>query len=112
MGLEEEKREFAVPTPFGEVHLPSFEEMIPKLEAPKMDERRQRALLHGIAVDISSIIGWVPIVGDIVADVVEDLHGAELRRTLTGKEMDEFMIQDKVAPSTIALLRTFLKIRE
>jgi len=48
-------------------------------------------------------------VGDIVADVVEDLHAAELRKILTSKQYDEFLKQDKIAPATIAMARTLTK---
>ena len=51
----------------------------------------------------------IPWVGDVVADVVEDLHFAELRKILTPKEYDEFIKQDKVAPATIAMMRALTK---
>ena len=47
--------------------------------------------------------------GDIVSDVVEDLHAAELRKLLSTSEYDEFLRQDKVAPATIAMVRTLTK---
>ena len=36
--------------------------------------------------------------GDVAADVVEDLHGKELRDTLTERELTEYQKQDKVTP--------------
>ena len=103
-------REIEVPTPFGTVHLTP--PTLPSLAPPAIDERRTKAMLHAVASDLGTIIGWVPVVGDIVSDVVEDLHSVELRRILTPTEMNEYMRQDKVAPSTIALLRTFMTIRD
>jgi hypothetical protein len=99
--------EIPIPTPFGQVELPKPK--LPKLKPPEMDERRGKAMAHSVAIDISSIIGWIPIIGDIVADVVEDLHGAELRKLLTPAEMEKYVKEDKVAPSTIAMLRTFME---
>ena len=40
-------------------------------------------MLHAIAIDGSMVPGLIPFVGDVVADVVEDLHAAELRKILT-----------------------------
>jgi len=101
------EKEIELPTPFGLVHLPKVK--IPKIKPPEMDERRGKAMAHTAAIDISSIIGWIPIIGDIVADVVEDLHGAELRKLLTPSEMTKYVKEDKVAPSTIAMMRTFME---
>lgn len=96
--------EWKIITPFGEVKFPK-----PSLptEPPKFDERRRKILNHAIAIDLSSVIGWIPVVGDIVADVVEDVHGAELKKLMTAEEYEEYLKQDKVAPSTIAVIRTF-----
>lgn len=105
-----EKEKIEIPTPFGLVHLPFPK--VPKLEPPKMDERRGKALAHTVAIDISGIIGWIPIIGDVVADVIEDLHGAELRTLLTPTETETYVKEDKVAPSTIALIRTYMEENE
>ncbi|MBA7610074.1 hypothetical protein ES703_17279 [subsurface metagenome] len=64
---------------------------------------------HAIAIDVSMIPGLIPYLGDIVADLVEDLHAAELRKILTLKQYDEFLKQDKIAPATIAMARTLTK---
>lgn len=106
------EKEIEIPTPFGPVTLPKLREVLPPFphEAPKMDERRSKAMSHAVATDLSTIVGWIPVVGDVIADVVEDLHGAELRKLLTKEEMDRYVVEDKVAPSTIALARVFMKI--
>jgi len=96
-----------IPTPFGAVHLPEKKIEPPKL--PRLDEKSRSAMKHAIAIDLSMIPGLIPWVGDVVADVVEDLHGAELRKILTTKEYDRFLIEDKVAPATIAMARTLTK---
>jgi len=103
------KEELEIPTPFGTVRLPKPERIF--LPPPQIDERRAKALRHVVASDLAAIFGIIPIVGDIIADVVEDLHGAELSRILTPEEQEEYRKQDKVAPSIIALLRTFSKIK-
>ena len=99
--------ETTVPTPFGSVHLPEYKIGLPRL--PSLDEKTRSAMKHAIAIDISMIPGLIPYVGDVIADVVEDLHAAELRKILTSKEYDEFLKQDKIAPATIAMARTLTK---
>jgi len=101
----------AIPTPFGAVSLPLPERptMAPP-EPPEIDDRRMAALRHVVAIDLSGIVGWIPVVGDVVADVVEDLHGSELHRILTPEEYDRYLVEDKVAPSFIAMIRTFMKV--
>ena len=99
--------ETAVPTPFGRVHLPEHKVELPKL--PSFDEKSRNAMKHAVAIDGSMVPGLIPFVGDVVADVVEDLHVAELRKILTPKQYDEFLKQDKVAPAMIAMARTLTK---
>jgi len=99
--------ETRIPTPFGAVHLPEKKIELPKL--PPFDEKSREAMKHAIGIDLSMIPGMIPFVGDVVADVVEDLHGAELRKVLTTKQYDRFLIEDKVAPATIAMARTLTK---
>lgn len=99
--------ETTVPTPFGSVHLP--EHKVKLLKPPPFNKKSRNAMLHAIAIDGSMVPGMIPVVGDIVADVVEDLHAAELRKILSPSEYDEFLRQDKVAPATIAMVRTLTK---
>jgi len=99
--------ETRIPTPFGVVHLPEKKIEPPKL--PPFNEKTREAMAHAIAIDLSMIPGLIPLVGDVVADVVEDLHGAELRKILTTKQYDEFIKQDKIAPAIIAMARTLTK---
>lgn len=99
--------ETKVPTPFGSVSLPERKLGLPKL--PPFDGKSRKAMLHAIAIDGSMIPGTVPWVGDVVADVVEDLHAAEIRKILTSAQYDEFLKQDKVAPATIAMARALTK---
>jgi len=99
--------ETTIPTPFGSVSLPEYKVRVPK--PPPFDEKSRSAMLHAIAIDGSMVPGLIPFVGDVVADVVEDLHTAELRKILSPGEYDEFLKQDKVAPAIIAMMRTLTK---
>ena len=98
-----------IPTPLGDVALPPI--ALPEPRAPSLNPRRREALKAALGSDLSGFIGLVPGVGDAVADTIEDIFGAKLRNTLTGPEMDEYMRQDKIGPSTLAAIRTFMKIR-
>ncbi len=99
--------ETIIPTPFGRVSLPEKKIEWPRL--PSFNEKTRNAMKHAIAIDGSMIPGLVPWVGDVVADIVEDLHAAELRKILTPKEYDRFLIEDKIAPATIAMARTLTR---
>jgi len=99
--------ETTIPTPFGRVSLPEHKIERPRL--PAFNEKSRSAMKHAIAIDLSMIPGLIPWVGDVVADVVEDLHAAELRKLLTSKQYNEFLKQDKIAPATIAMARTLTK---
>lgn len=99
--------ELEFPTPFGLVHVPFPK--LPKLSSPKMDERRSRALAHAVGEDLTTIVALVPLVGDIIADVVGDTHYAEEIKNLMPGEHAAFLEHNKVAPSSIAMLRTFME---
>ena len=96
-----------VPTPFGSVYLPEHKIGFPKL--PPIDEKSRSAMLHAIAIDGAMVPGLIPIAGDLVADVVEDLHFAELRKILTPQQYNEFVKQDKISPAIIAMARALTK---
>ncbi|MBU2578122.1 hypothetical protein KKA69_04830 [Patescibacteria group bacterium] len=69
-------KEITLPTPFGEVSLP-VPTLPPLLKRPTIDERRRDIIKHTIASDLAFIPAQIPIIGDVVADVIEDLHGKE-----------------------------------
>lgn len=96
-----------IPTPFGSVHLPEYKVGLPKL--PSFDETSRNAMKHAIAIDGSMVPGLIPFIGDVVADVVEDLHFAELRKILTPDQYDEFIKQDKISPAIVAMMRALTK---
>ena len=96
-----------VPTPFGFVNLPEKKLEPPKL--PPFDEKSRGAMKHAIGIDLSLIPAMIPFGGDVIADVIEDLHFAELRKALTPKQYDEYIKQDKIAPATIAMARALTK---
>jgi len=64
---------------------------------------------HAIAIDGAMLPAMIPVIGDILSDVVEDLHFAELRKLLSPNQYNEFIRQDKVAPATIAMARALTR---
>ena len=66
-------------------------------------------MLHAVAIDASMVPAMIPVAGNFIADVIEDLHFAELRKSLTPAEYDKFIKQDKVAPATISMMRALSK---
>lgn len=92
-----------IPTPFGTVEIPPIE--IPELSLPKIDDRRREALKAAIAIDISGLVAVIPIVGDVLADIIEDTYGNKIREVLTPKEAAAYSKYDRVGPSTVAMLR-------
>jgi len=98
--------EVEIPSPFGTVRLPKYG--LPPLKPPKIDERRRKALGHAAGITAAQVVGLIPWVGDAAADVIEDLHGKEIKRILTPEEYERYLIEDKVAPSLVAMVRTFI----
>lgn len=101
--------EITIPSPFGTVKLPKYG--FPPLKPPVIDARRRKALGHAVGVTAAQVVGLIPWIGDVVADVVEDLHGKEIKSILTSEEYSEYLKHDKVAPSIVAMVRTFIHKR-
>ncbi|GAI64135.1 unnamed protein product [marine sediment metagenome] len=101
--------ELKIPSPFGTIKLPKYG--LPPLKPPKIDSRRRKALGHAAGVTAAQVIGLVPWAGDAVADIIEDLHGKEIKSILSSEEYDEYLKHDKVAPSIVAMVRTFIHKR-
>lgn len=99
--------ETTIPTPFGRVSLP--EKKIERPRLPSFDEKSRSAMMHAIGIDLAIIPGLIPYVGDVVSDMIEDLHSAELRSLLTKEQYNEFEKQDKIAPAAIAMARALTK---
>lgn len=96
-----------VPTPLGDVEIPEI--ALPKIQVPTLDERKKAAIKAALGIDLTFGIALIPLVGDIVADVVEDIYMDKIRSLLTPEELALFMRYDKVGPSVVAMLRTWGK---
>jgi len=97
-----------VPTPFGDINLPSMESPVRGL--PRVDTRRRAALRHATATDLAGILGLIPYIGSLVGGQIADLHFAEMRKILTPEEMNRYVEADKKIPSNGgALLYSFVR---
>jgi len=97
---------FKIPTPFGgTISTPPLE--TPPLSLPAMpDARTAKAIGHGLGEDAAQIVGLIPWVGDILEDILEDMHHVEIKNILTAEEYRKFAEYDKSFPTTVALART------
>lgn len=94
-------------TPFGKVMTPELS--MPALALPQIDGRKKEAMKAAIGTDLAQIIGLVPVLGDVLADILEDTYAVKIRETLTPEEEKAYMHWDKLGPSTLAMMRTFAR---
>lgn len=99
--------EVEFPTPFGTIITP--EVSLPKVVAPEIDKRRKEAVKAAIASDLSEVVALIPAIGDVIADVIEDIYGSKIKDTLTPDEFNLYTKYDKLGPSTLAMVRAFLR---
>ena len=98
-----------IKTPFGKTETPPIE--LPPLELPprpdELSERQKKAFDHALGVTGGSIIGLIPVIGSFFEDMIEDMHGPELKKLLTAKEKEKFIKYDRTYPTLFALIRAF-----
>lgn len=99
-------KEQSLQTPLGRITTPEIG--LPDLQGLTITPRRRDALKATIAIDLSTAIGLIPIIGDVAADIVEDIYGERLKELLTDREFTRYQRFDKLGPSTTALLRAFM----
>lgn len=92
-----------IPTPFGDVKMPSIG--LPELAIVDLDTQSREAIKAAVAIDLSFALALVPVVGDLVADAIEDTYGEKLKESLTDRQFTDYMRNDKFGPSTVAALR-------
>ena len=100
-------RERPIVTPFGRIKLP--EVRLPELHEVELDARKREVLKAAVGIDASQAVAIVPVVGDIIADTIEDIHQEALRETLNDAEFRAYTKYDKLGPSTLAVARTFMR---
>ncbi len=88
--------------------LPSPTDLLRPFPPPKKGE----LVMQGVAADIACYgLGFIPYVGDILGDAIEDNIMADVVQKLSLAEQTEFREQNRVYPNGVALLRTFQRVR-
>lgn len=92
-------------TPFGKVVLPEL--ALPKIKAPEMNEGHKAALKASIGADLADVLKFIPAVGPIIAEPIQDTFMARINDALPAEEYRTYLGWEKKSPfSTIAVLQT------
>lgn len=99
-----------IPTPLGTLIAPRLS--LPEVSAPKMQEREKAMVKAAVGVDVSRIVGVVPIVGDALGSFIQDFFIANIYDTLTPEEAHSFSRINKISPSsTLAMMQLWVERR-
>ena len=84
--------------------LPGPMELIRPFPKPKQGEM----VMQGITADVLGFaFGYIPVVGDVVGQFINDNIMADVLVKLPPEQQTEFRVQNRVYPNGVALLRTF-----
>jgi len=84
--------------------IPAPRDLLRPFPPPKKGE----LVMQGVSADLLSYaFGYIPGVGDIVGQFVNDNIMADIMHKLSPTELSEFREQNRVYPNGVALLRTF-----
>lgn len=87
--------------------VPGPKEIFKPFPPPKKGEM----VMQGVTADVLSYaFGYIPGVGDIVGQFVNDNIMADVLGKLSPAELSEFRDQNRVYPNGVALLRTFQRV--
>lgn len=82
------------------------------LKNPLPDPKKGELVMQGITADVLGYgLGYIPGIGDVVGQFVNDNIMADVLEKMTAAERNEFKDQNRVYPNGIALLRTFQRER-
>lgn len=88
--------------------LPTPTDLLKPFPPPKKGE----LVMQGVTADVLSYtLGYIPGVGDIIGQFVNDNIMADVQQKLAPAELLEFREQNRVYPNGVALLRTFQRVR-
>ncbi|MBA7469821.1 hypothetical protein ES707_05095 [subsurface metagenome] len=88
--------------------LPTPTDLLRPFPPPKKGE----LVMQGVTADLLSYtFGYIPGVGDIIGQFVNDNIMADVLQKLAPTELSEFREQNRVYPNGVALLRTFQRAR-
>ncbi|KKM02822.1 hypothetical protein LCGC14_1780550 [marine sediment metagenome] len=88
--------------------IPAPRDLLKPFPPPKKGE----LVMQGVSADLLSYaFGYIPGVGDIVGQFVNDNIMADVLQKLAPAELSEFREQNRIYPNGVALLRTFQRTR-
>ena len=88
--------------------LPAPADLLKPFPPPKKGE----LVMQGVTADVLSYaFGYIPGVGDIIGQFVNDNIMADVLQKLAPAELSEFREQNRIYPNGVALLRTFQRTR-
>lgn len=97
-----------IPTPFGRVTLSNINPL-PEIRPPALGAREKDIMKAAIAMDLASVVGLVPGIGDFVEEEVTDLYQHRLKELMTAKEYGLFERFDKINPlDSVAAMRAII----
>lgn len=86
--------------------LPGPKELLRPFPPPKKGE----LVMQGVTADVLGYaFGYIPVVGDVVGNFINDNIMADVQSKMSDAEITEFRAQNRVYPNGVALLRTFQK---
>ncbi|MBA7606333.1 hypothetical protein ES703_13481 [subsurface metagenome] len=87
--------------------LPGPKELLRPFPPP----RKSEMVMQGVTADVLSYaFGYIPGVGDIVGQFINDNIMADVLQKLSPAELSEFRDQNRVYPNGVALLRAFQRV--
>ena len=88
--------------------LPAPTDLLKPFPPPQKGE----LVMQGVTADVVSYgLGFIPYVGDIIGQFVNDNIMADVLQKLAPTELSEFREQNRIYPNGVALLRTFQRVR-
>jgi hypothetical protein len=83
---------------------------LPELSPPSLDDRQRQGVKAAVAMDLAAVVAFIPVVGDIIGNAIQDTYRPQLQKLLDPSEVQGFNERNKVSPSTtVALLQTMVK---
>ena len=69
-------------------------------------EKLSKALWFAAVRDATDIIEIIPVVGDTLGDIIEDISMKQIRETLSPEELKEYIETSQIIPEVPSMLKT------
>lgn len=70
---------------------------------------KQKALFYAVVRDATDLLEFIPVIGDLLSDPIEDMAIREIQRTLTPEELAKYLKTSQIIPEVPSMAIT-LKI--